>query len=249
MKINIKGRFLRTDHIWFEEYNEKSPNVKADVCFIHANPVELQEGVTQKQLSLISDLSGGIESLKLSKTVKQEINRSIKENVQVAFFHCEELRKNKDILNAFATSYHDMYQSKGMENVFLNMRDVKGYIAADAFLLSVAYVEDSPVVFHSYVCDASCVRLLHSCSTFREGDQNMRNAVGRANKYLHCRDMEYFHSKGMFHYDWGGIVSYEEPNGIDKFKIAFGGTPVEYYNIRILKSLKAKALYKLMKKS
>ena len=249
MKINIKGRYLNTNHIWFEEYFEKSPRVRGDVCFIHGNPIELKEGTSQKQLSLISDLSGGLESINLAKTVKQEINRSIKENVQVSFFTSEDLLNNKEILEEFSGSYHDMYQSKGMENIFLNMKEIYGYIKANAFLLSVAYLENTPMVFHSYVCDDCCVRLLHSCSTFREGDQNMRNAVGRANKYLHWRDMEYFYGKGMFHYDWGGITSYEEPNGIDKFKIAFGGTPVEYYNIRVLQSLKAKVLYKLMKKS
>ncbi len=74
----------------------------------------------------------------------------------------------------------------------------------------------------------------------------MKNAIGRANRALHFYDMQYMKAKGITTYDWGGVMSFEEPGGIDKFKMGFGGTPIDYFNIAIDISLKAKlaAIYR-----
>lgn len=53
-------------------------------------------------------------------------------------------------------------------------------------------------------------------------DSAMRNAIGRANKYLHWHDWLLLKNIGVIEYDWGGIASYDNPNGIDKFKMSFG---------------------------
>lgn len=63
---------------------------------------------------------------------------------------------------------------------------------------------------------------------------------------------------GITQYDWGGIANPEEPNGIDQFKMGFGGEAASYYNVIIgvsllgkitLSSMKAKEkLYKYVRK-
>ena len=50
---------------------------------------------------------------------------------------------------------------------------------------------------------------------------------------------------GIENYDWGGISSLDNPNGIDKFKMAFGGSPIFYYNVMITCSLRLKIWKKL----
>ena len=40
-----------------------------------------------------------------------------------------------------------------------------------------------------------------------------------------------FRKKGLIRYDWGGISDFDNPNGIDEFKLKFGGEKITYYNI------------------
>jgi hypothetical protein len=78
---------------------------------------------------------------------------------------------------------------------------------------------------------------------FRE--EKLKLAALWANKYLHLRDMEYLQDLCVTVYDWGGISSSSEPNGIDKFKMSFGGHPVRYYNITWGHSVKQKLFNKI----
>lgn len=43
--------------------------------------------------------------------------------------------------------------------------------------------------------------------------------------------MKLFAGIGIQKYDWGGISSLTEPNGIDVFKMKFGGDLTTYYNV------------------
>ncbi|MBQ2936393.1 MAG: hypothetical protein IJD96_09185, partial [Lachnospiraceae bacterium] len=75
-------------------------------------------------------------------------------------------------------------------------------------------------------------------------DQSM---IGRANKRLHWEDMKYFKEKGLVRYDWGGISDFENPNGIDEFKLKFGGDKITYYNVFTGNSLLGKLAVTAMK--
>ena len=71
-------------------------------------------------------------------------------------------------------------------------------------------------------------------------DISMWNTVGRANKYLHWNDWLLLKEMGVKEYDWCRIASYDEPNGIDRFKMSFGGRYNEDYNLYAACSLRAK---------
>ena len=120
------------------------------------------------------------------------------------------------------------------------------YIENRAFILTCAYIDNKPYVFHSYIVDDTHSRLLHSCSEFRVQDNTVKNSIGRANKLLHYKDMLYLKDLGIVLYDWGGVSAPKQPNGIDKFKMSFGGRPIDYYNCTIDLCLKAKlaSIYK-----
>lgn len=180
--------------------------------------------------TLFSDLTQEEEKqlALINKNVRYEIRRNNKEEVTYKVFTSEDLLKDSDVLVSFAQMYENMYAEKGMSQS-LNMEQLRLYAQENALLISGIYAEDTPVVMHSYIVAEEKVRLLHSVSEFRREDMDA-NFVARCNKRLHWDDLQYFTSVGKKEYDWGGVSSIENPNGIDAFKFKFGGTPVTYYN-------------------
>lgn len=245
MRAYNKGRFLQQEHIWFEHFENANQVVsKSDSIMIFANAVPLQGNHIECsfQESLVSYLNIGMDEImkNFSSTTRGEIRRAEREGVQVCFYTSDDINANSDVLSRMALLYTNMYAEKGMEGIELPIREMQAYAKSGCLLVSVASIDNSEVVFHSYVVSENKSRLLHSCSEFRVADNAMRNALGRANKYLHFKDMEYLSSAGVDSYDWGGISSSNEPNGIDKFKMSFGGKLVKYYNISIANTFKQK---------
>lgn len=108
-------------------------------------------------------------------------------------------------------------------------------------LFTMARHEGNPIVMHSYLIDnedRGRVRLLHSASHFRSLLSSQERAlVGRANRFLHYKDMLYFRNKGFSTYDFGGISiddNDEEQKKIGAFKRGFGGLIVEESNFMSL---------------
>lgn len=157
----------------------------------------------------------------MTKTVRNEINRSKREDVKICFYPSNLI--SDELLNEFESMYIEIYASKKIKTKGLSRKMLKAYIENSALLISVAYINGNPAIYHSYVCDNTHARLLHSCSAFREEDNAFRNAIDRANKYLHWRDWLYLKEMGVIEYDWGEISSYHNPNGIDRFKMSFLG--------------------------
>ena len=165
----------------------------------------------------------------INKAVRYQFRRSEKDNIEIRFYTKADIDQSPDLLDAFADIYERMYQSKGSDTK-LNLEAVRKYLEEDAIIFSAVWHESEMLVFHSYICDDKDARLLHSASCFREesADQSM---IGRANKRLHWEDILYFKKKGLTRYDWGGISDFDNPNGIDEFKLKFGGEKITYYNI------------------
>jgi lipid II:glycine glycyltransferase (peptidoglycan interpeptide bridge formation enzyme) len=93
------------------------------------------------------------------------------------------------------------------------------------------------LVAHAYVIDESIgqVRLIRSASLFREFDKRFQQAAGRANRFLHYKDMLCFRSAGIQWYDLGGInleaenVS-PELRQVSDYKRSFGGRVIQEAN-------------------
>ena len=200
------------------------------------------------QESLVSMIGNGVEEImqKFSSTSRNEIRRAEREGVQINFYTSEDIDKNDAVLKKMASLYTNMYAEKGMPGIELPISELRAYAKSRCLLISVAAIDGAEVVFHSYVVCENKARLLHSCSEFRVADNAMRNAIGRSNKYLHFKDMEYLCSNGVDIYDWGGISSSSEPNGIDKFKMSFGGELVKYYNIKYNASIKQRLIDRII---
>lgn len=236
--VIYQKKFLKVNQIWYPKERTVSSLLqekrKADIVFVHGAPVEETKGSFrgwQEYHTCMNDLTLSEEEMlaNMNKAVKYQFRRSEKDNIEIRFYTKSDIESNREMISVFADIYERMYRSKGSDTK-LNVTAIDRYLAADAILFSAALHEGEVIVFHSYICDNEDTRLLHSASCFREesADQSM---IGRANKRLHWEDIKYFKAQGLLRYDWGGISDFENPNGIDEFKLKFGGDKITYYNI------------------
>ena len=246
--INKKNKYnLKIMDAWFVN-NLDEIKEEYDILYLFGYKECIKCCKNIKQYSLLLDITKGEDEIFecIRKNVKYEINRCNKENVSFEVYKSNDIVESQKILSDFECQYNEMYKEKNM-NVKLSMREVNSYIENNAFVLTAAKFDEKVLCYHAYVCDNKSTRLLYSCSNFRSDDHDMKNLIARANKFLHWQDIKYFKQAGIHSYDFGGISSFEEPNGIDKFKMAFGGESVEYYNIKYVKTFKGKC-YNIIRK-
>jgi lipid II:glycine glycyltransferase (peptidoglycan interpeptide bridge formation enzyme) len=230
---------LKISTIWFSDNKNICLNQdKVDLLFFHGvEEKNVKNAIINFQYTLVTDLQLTVEEIfkNIKKNFRYEINRSKKENVEFEVFSGSELKKSKNILEYFKKEYEEFTKLKGIKNTY-NEVVIKEYIENNNILLTKAFKDTENYAQHIYICDGINARLLYSVSNFRSKgiDSNM---VGRANKFLHWNDIEYFKKNGYKILDWGGISSIDEPNGIDIFKKGFGGEVKEYHNIIIGNSL------------
>lgn len=244
--IEKKG-FYTMERIWFSD-KEKS---KADV--VRYNRIEKPiKGFFVHNASaetVYNDLTKSKEEILAAstKTVKYEVNKCEKEDITIYFYTAADLRENKKMVDEFETAYLNFAKELELKEVIKAYQRTKldNFIDCDCILLSKAEKEGVSV-YHVYSCGGQECCLNYSVSNFRI-DPSKRNLAGRMNKLLHIRDMDWFRAHGYTLYDWGNISSSETPNGIDKFKMSFGGDVVTVYHSFVGNTLLGKLLVTLYK--
>lgn len=140
-----------------------------------------------------------------------------------------------DFYDRFARSKHLPELTAYQKGVVRNLN------AARALKLSRVVSSDGACLcHHSYITDDRRARLYHSASHYRElEDSSERALIGRANRYLHWRDILFFKHEGFSIYDFGGLTPGSTVHqNIDDFKMSFGGTPVtEFSGVRPMSAL------------
>ncbi len=235
--ITVKYRkgMLTLSNVWFSQDIMSSITGKvsgADLIIVHGVDAQNVDGIfiRNKQYTLITDLKVEETSLMagVKKNVRYEIHRCEKEGARIEFHESSQIMSNLECVRGLRDVYEQMYFEKGLKVKF-NYRLFLEYIRNNVAVITIGLVDNTPLVFHSYITDGSKVRLLHSASNFRSSSHD-KAQIGRLNKYLHYKDMVSFRSQGISDYDWGGISSLDDPNGIDQFKISFGGKMHSYDN-------------------
>ena len=206
--------------------------------------------------TLVTDLTESEEEIKLhfAKNCKYEVNRASRENIEAHILQNQEI--TDDEIAQFCDFFVEFWASKGV--IYSNRdkleKELQEYRDAEAFALGYAVVNGEKAVYHTYILDDICVRLLHSASLYRlssEEDGKLKTLIGMANRYLHYEEMKYFKNKGKMMYDWGGAGKEEDLQAITRFKKSFGGIETQYYDFEETKGLAAKmfkVLVKLLKR-
>lgn len=153
-----------------------------------------------------------------TSTVRNEVRRSERENVQCGLM--ESLEEFRRFHNDFAAAKGTYLADEGL---------IEGY--KENLVITCAKLDGKVLAAHAYICDreAGIVRLLLS-SNIRLTERIDANFIGRANKFLHFRDMMHFKELGYRVYDFGGFAyntSEKQRQGINAFKQSFGGKLVQ----------------------
>lgn len=243
----IEKRGLRKRVNVFFPDNEYTTSEKCDVCcYIGIEKLHDSENKHIQFNSLLSDLRLSEDELfsQFAKVNRYDIRRSFKDDFILHFYDQNELISNNSFYNSYETVYEKMYYDKGLE-AKAPIKSMKLYAQNKAMIVSSVVWKGKPIVYHTYIVDGVHARLWMSCSSFRDSDdKQFRALLGRANKRLHFEDMKQLKRLGYKSYDWGGISNPENPNGIDKFKMSFGGKAITYFDETVLESLKYRFFHK-----
>ena len=240
--------FYTLERVWF---TREAISSKADICrYLRTSiPIRGRVTISESLETVLTDLTVPIEEIlsRATKTIKYEVNKCEKEEIAISFYTSEDLKNDKTILDEFEKAYLDFAKTinvKMVDDAYQRSK-INNAVVCDTIMLSKA-VKDNVEVFHVYFCGGKETCLCYSVSNYRD-DDSKRNLAGRMNKLLHVKDMKWFKGHGFTIYDWGNISSSQTPNGIDKFKLSFGGEVTTLYNSFVGNTIKGKLLVMLLK--
>ncbi len=156
-----------------------------------------------------------------SKTVQVEVKQAEKYGIDCSF---------TDNVSLFAAFYNDFAICRKIDATSeRRLQEMQPYLQ-----LTIATHNGQLLAAHSYLTDEvkGIVRLMHAASQ-RLSPGVDRQLTGRANKLLHYFDMVQFKQKGFTRYDFGGYAKDTTDlglQGINKFKLSFGGKVTECKN-------------------
>lgn len=209
--------FLKGNVIWFGH----KPKVWSCLFTIYKQSSYCKAAIGYKRqpfYTKVIDLSCTEEELLkgFRKNTIYEVARAQREEVHTMIEHDSAV---------FVEFYNRFSITKGLTQVTLNK--LKRY--ASSLVITKATMANEEVAMHAYVADHNSkrVRLLYSASLYRlEARSEERSAIGRANRFLHFKDMVNFKKRGFCEYDLGGYaLNTSDPGliGINHFKDGFSG--------------------------
>jgi len=136
-------------------------------------------------------------------------------------------------IDAFIDFYNSFVKSKNNPEVLPLLKKDNIKCLKNNLTITKAVFENETLVMHAYIIDKESrrARLLNTASLFRhQNDTSKRNFIGRANRFLHYKDMLYFKSQDIEIYDMGGYAPNTDDADLKKlneFKDGFGGELIE----------------------
>ena len=250
-----RKKIVKIRDFWFEDDRNKEAEKGVDFVEYH-DMSEIPHDKSNllgkaERMTLISDLNKTEEKIMSSfrKNTKYEIRRAEKEGCSYVFYHSDEVMLHDDILRTINSEHIKLFKEKGVSS-----KDEYTYMkrAAENGMLSVSVAslaDGLKCAYHVYIVGNGYARLLHAISIYRDATSNdEKNAIGRANRFLHSKDMMEFKTLGYRVYDWGGYSETEEFKSISDFKMSFGGEKKTVYTLFYATSLIGKLTSGLVKK-
>jgi len=227
--IRIKGLCAVYGEVWYEE---RPPDDGVDIALYRQRSTPIAGGRCVPFSSLVSDLTVDGEAIlaQFSKECRYEIRRADNKDGLEMDFLVEPMER----LEEFCQFYESFAREKALGP--LGRPWLASACNAGRLVLSAAVQGSEILVWHAYLVAGKTARLQHSTSHFRNRSSAQRALVGRANRWLHWRDMARFKEMGMERYDWGGLFEDEsapERAGINEFKRGFGGRHERTYDCTV----------------
>ncbi|KJG39028.1 hypothetical protein UA32_07190 [Photobacterium angustum] len=220
MKINkkINNSFIINEQ-WFE-VTEFNYFWGFNLTRSYYNNEKVIYSIKEEKRTLLTDLNVENKDDFLSsfrKNLRYDIRKFESSNIN---FFIKEISKD-----TFIEHYNEFASTKKLSRISNKKYDDKNYIYLGL------YIENCLIVSHCFIHNNKIVRLLHSALHNTNEDEISNITCQSSNKYMHFYELNYFKELGFNTYDWGG-VSLGDVNreGIDKFKIGFGGKDVKYYD-------------------
>lgn len=228
--IRYKGRAALYGEVWYDE--ELPPDSGVDIVVYRQKPTPVSGARATPFLSLAIDLSVNETAImeQFGKDCRYKIRRAeSKDGLDMEFISDPERR-----LQEFRSFYDTFARQKSLQpcdGQWLNA-------ACDArqLVLTSASRNGETLIWHALLLSGNVSWLQYTASCFRDRDNEYRAVVGRANRWLHWKEMQRFKSLGITRYDWGGLFEDEsvpERAGINRFKKEFGGQPVRTYDCTV----------------
>lgn len=235
--IHFKGRGVVYGELWYDEELPRDPDVDIVLYRQKANPIANARATPL--LSMITDLSVPENAIaeRFGKDCRYKIRRAdSKDGLAMEFMNDPRGR-----LEEFCAFFDAFAKQKGFWPC-----DRKWLLAAcdtGRLVLTSASRDGEALVWHAYLVSGRSAWLQYTGSCFRDKDNDHRALIGRANRWLHWKEMLRFKEMGMERYDWGGLFEDESVpgnEGINRFKKDFGGTPVRTYDCTVPITLKGR---------
>jgi hypothetical protein len=243
--IKIQRKWAICHDVWFDEtWSAEGGDL---ILFYHwTEPVNpsAQAEVHSLEINLTQPEDAIFKGFTAS--TRNQINRATKEGVVFDSWTAPP----EGIIDEFFSFFRDFTRERGLEESGTGAEWMRRYAAQEGILLTRASSADGKtLVWHSYYRNARWVRQLQSISFFSgSDDKEQRNAVARANRFLHWMDMLECRRVGIAHFDFGGFYSGnsdEKLLRVNAFKQEFGGIKTVRYHSILPVSWKGKSLLKI----
>src|SRR5258705_16421 len=235
--ICVGGRGALYGEVWYDE--ERPRNAPVDIVVFRQRRSPAPDRPSSPRLSLVTDLSVPAHQLTASfgKDCRYKIKRAdARDQLQMEWI--DEPQPRLEEFQRFFDAFAGPRMLEPCDQPWLTAASQARQLA-----LSVASRDGAALVWHAYVIAGSTGGLMYSASHFREGDNEHRALMGRANRWLHWRDMLALRDLGLVRYDWGGMFPDESTPvhaGINGFKRDFGGAHQQSFDSNLATSLRGR---------
>lgn len=235
--IRIRGSAATYGELWFGEAPPRDPGV--DILRYRCRQAPVAGERCTPFLSLVTDLAAAEVALvgEFGKVCRYQVRRAdAKDELTWEFIADPESR-----LEEFRAFFDTFARQKAHETC--DGQWLRAACDAGQLVLTRASRQGETLVWHAYGSAGNAAWLQYSGSCFRDRETDYRALVGRANRWLHWKDMLQFRKLGVVRYDWGGLFEEEaatEHAGINNFKRSFGGRAERTYDCTVPVTLRGR---------